>query len=88
MLCLYKASYSVYGSYMDSTTPSNILTIVFVALHLLTLFCFSLLTYAVLGIIALRAKTNAKKLMFLYSGDERSVPYLTTMLQGIGYLGK
>lgn len=88
MLALYKASYSVYGSYMASTTPSDILTILYVALHLFITTFTSILTCSTLGILAHKGKTDVSKITHLYDNQENNVAYITTMLQAIGFLGK
>lgn len=88
MLALYKASYSVYGSYMASTAPSDILTIFYVALHLFVTAFISILTFSTLGILAHRAKTDVSKITHLYDYKKNNVAYITTMLQAIGFLGK
>lgn len=88
MLCIYKATYSVCGSYMASITPSNILTVCFVALHFFVVLGFTLLSCVVIGIIADKANTDVSKITYLLDGGENSVPHITSTLQGIGYLGK
>lgn len=88
MLAIYKASYSVFGSYMASTTPSDILTIFYIALHLFLTVFISILTFAALGILAEKSRTDMTKLTHLYDEYKVDAPYLTTMLQAMGFLGK
>lgn len=86
LLAIYKASYSVYGSYMAPTAPSDILTILFVAVHIFVTTFSSLLVHSALGIMAHKARTDVSKLFYLWKSND--VPYLTIVLQGIGFLGK
>lgn len=88
MLALSKASYTVCGSYMASTTPSDILSILYIAIHLLVTTFVSILSFATLGILAKRSNTDISKLTSLYNFDKHETAYITTILQAIGFLGK
>lgn len=80
-----RACYVVYGSYMDSATPSNILTIVFVCIHLIWMVFGCVLIFAGLGIISEKSYTPVKDLHHIFY---EPMPQLIFLPQSLGYLGR
>lgn len=84
LLGLSKACYVVHGSYMDSNTPSDVLTISFLIFHFMWTFFGSLLIFAGVGIIAERAYTPVAHVDHIFA---EPVPLLVILPQSLGYLG-